>query len=371
MKILLTGAHFTPAIAVAQEIKKLKPDVNLVYVGRNTTLEGDKTRSRESVEMPKIGVKFIPLIAGRLQRRFTIYTIPSLLKIPIGLLQSIFVLLTEKPDVILSFGGYISVPIVVAGWLFSIPIIIHEQTMVSGLANKISSYFASKIAISFLRKNKDQRVILTGNPIRKDILFPTGIIPAEYNQIFQYAKTTNMPVILVLGGNQGSHTINQVLNSSLDKLLKYACIIHQTGESKFHDFEELKKLKSDKYLVRKWIGEEIGEVLSKSDLVISRAGANTLSELAYLGIPALVIPFEPLYHDEQNKNAKYFENLGLVKILSQSKLTEFSLIESVESMLRNLAALKKDAENAKSAVLSQAAKTLALETLLLARQRDD
>ena len=147
MKILITGAHFTPALAVIEELRKIS-GVEVIYVGRSTTLEGDKTWSVESEVLSSKSIKFIPIITGRLQRSFTIYTIPSLLKIPIGLLQALFIFFTEKPDVILSFGGYVAVPTVLIGWLWSIPIIIHEQTLVSGLANEISALFADKICLS-------------------------------------------------------------------------------------------------------------------------------------------------------------------------------------------------------------------------------
>src|SRR3989344_9001367 len=116
MKILITGAHFTPAVATIEELKKVENE-EIVYVGRNTTLEGDRTQSVESKVLPALGVKFIPIIAGRLQRSFTPYTIPSLLKIPIGWIQALYIILSEKPDVILSFGGYVAVPVVIVGWL--------------------------------------------------------------------------------------------------------------------------------------------------------------------------------------------------------------------------------------------------------------
>lgn len=351
MKILITGAHFTPAVAVINELKKYK-NTEIVYVGRKTTMEGDKTQSAESQILPGLGVKFIPIITGRLQKTFTIYTIPSLLKIPIGLIQALYIILTEKPDVILSFGGYVAVPIVCAGWLFSIPIIIHEQGIVSGLANKISSFFADKIAVSFPSSNP--KTILTGNPIRRKIL--DGV---------KLSHPRGVKSILVVGGNQGSHAINLAIEGCLDKLTKVTSIIHVTGDNKYKDFERLQKRQNEKYIVRKWIGDGWGAVLKKADLVITRAGINTMSELAYLGKPALVIPVPYLFADEQNKNAKFFENLGLVKTLPQSKLSAESLFKNVRLMLKNLDNLKYKAKNAKKAIIPDAAKRLALETILL------
>ncbi|TSC87729.1 MAG: Uncharacterized protein G01um10147_415 [Microgenomates group bacterium Gr01-1014_7] len=361
MKVLITGAHFTPAVAVINELKKYK-DTEVVYVGRKTTLEGDKAQSAESQILPGLGVKFIPIITGRLQRSFTIYTIPSLLKIPIGLLQALYIILSEKPDVILSFGGYVAVPTLLAGWLFSIPIIIHEQGIVSGLANRISSVFADKIAVSFPTQNP--KAILTGNPLRRKML--DGVKLPHPSHASPEAMPAERGVnILVTGGNQGSHVINLAVEESLDKLIKIASIIHVTGDNKFGDFERLEKRRSEKYIVKKWIGEEWGQILKKVDLVVSRAGINTLNELAYLGIPALVIPIPYLFENEQNKNAKYFEGLGLAKILPQSKLSGKSLLENIRLMVDNLDMLKKKAENAKKIVIPDAAKRLALETILM------
>lgn len=356
MKILITGTHFTTAVAVIEELKKFQ-DLEIVYVGRKTTMEGDFSKSIESEILPKYGVKFIPIVAGRLQRSFTIYTIPSLLKLPIGFIQAFLIIFREKPDAILSFGGYVSVPVVVISWLFSTPIIIHEQTLVAGLANKISYWFADKVAISFPESGlRGEKAILTGNPIRVEILH-TGSVKSG---------NSDGPTILITGGNQGSHVINLAVEEVLEKLLKIAYVIHQTGDSKFKDFERLEKYQNERYKVMRWI-PKIGEVMKKADLVVSRAGINTLTELVYLEKPALVIPFPYLYGDEQGKNAKYFEKLGLVKILPQSRLFGNTLLEEIKRMLKDLDNLKENTRKAKLVMVPDAAKRLALETILLAK----
>ncbi|MFH0937009.1 MAG: UDP-N-acetylglucosamine--N-acetylmuramyl-(pentapeptide) pyrophosphoryl-undecaprenol N-acetylglucosamine transferase [Candidatus Daviesbacteria bacterium] len=375
MKILLTGSHFTPAQAVINEFKNYS-DLSLVYLGRRSTREGDKTLSVESQVLPELGVKFIPITAGRLQRSFTIHTIPSLLKIPIGIFQSFYFVLKEQPDVVLSFGGYVAVPVVISSWLLSIPIIIHEQTLVSGLANTICSLFADKIAVSFKSHSlKGEKVIVTGNPIRQEITESSSQIPQdlEIKNIIQLVKKENLPLVLITGGNQGSHVINQAVAEILGDLTKIAFVVHQTGDSKFQDFEKLteqqKTLKyPQRYIAKKWVGgADFGAVLQNADLVISRAGVNTLLELAYFGIPTLVIPIPYLYKDEQNVNAKFFEKSGLVKILSQKDLSGKNLQDEVLKMLKDLDHLKKEAKKAREVVISDAAKRLVLETLLLAK----
>lgn len=365
MKILITGAHFTPAVAVIEQLKK-RQGIEIVYVGRKTTLEGDSSQSVESQILPKLGVKFIPIIAGRLQRKFTIFTIPALLKIPIGFIQAFFIILKEQPDIILSFGGYVAVPVVISGWLWSVPIVVHEQTLVLGLANKITSFLADKICLGFAQNNfgKLKNVVVTGNPIRGEILNPQTSLPSEYEEIFKIAKRDNLPVILITGGNQGSHILNLAVEESLEKLLNIACVIHQTGDSKFQDFERLTKIQNPRFLAKKWIGEEIGGVLSKVDLVVSRAGINTLTESAYLAKVALVVPLPFLYQDEQNVNAHFFESSGLVKILPQSKLNNESLIFNIKDMLKNLDKWNLQAKTNKDIIIPDGAKRLALELQL-------
>lgn len=375
MKILITGSHFTPAQATIEELQR-NPNIKIVYLGRKYTREGDKSLSVESQILPKLGVKFIPIITGRLQRVFTAYTIPSLLKIPVGLFQSFYFLIKEQPDVVLSFGGYVAVPTVFSAWLLSIPVIIHEQTLVSGLANTISSYFADKIAVSFERKygfNKT-KTILTGNPLRKEIFNKANKYQSEeIRKVVNVAKQEKLPLILITGGNQGSHIINETVCEILDNLTNQAVVIHQTGDSKFSDLEKLqlkqKNLKNpQRYFADKWLGEDFGLILHEADLAVSRAGVNTLVELAYCGVPALLIPIPYLYKNEQVENARFFENLGLTKTLPQSQLTPKTLLEKINDMLKSLKTLKDQARNSRSIIISDAASRLALETMLLAKK---
>lgn len=375
MKILITGTHLTPALAVIDQFKK-DSNIDLVYVGRSSTMEGDNTKSAESRIFSDLGVKFLPLISGRLQRRLTPYTILSVFKIPIGFIQAIYYLLMEKPDVVLSFGGYISVPVVICSWLLNIKIIIHEQTLVSGFANRISSYFADQIAVSFPQERlfKNKNVIVTGNPIRQEILNPIeSSADKEINKIINLSKKEEKPLIFITGGNQGAHVINMAISENINKFMEQGLIIHQTGDSKYKDFEKLSLLKSslsnpERYLVRKWInGRDLGLILKNIDLTISRAGINTLQELSYYNIPTIAIPLPDFLGKEQTVNAKYFERFGLVKILYQKNLTSENLLAEIRLMLKNLDNMKKKAMGAKNIIIPDAAKRLALETIILAK----
>lgn len=331
MKILVTGAHMTPALATIEELKNYQAEI--VYVGRKVTLEGDNVSSVESQILPKLGVKFIPLYTGRFQ-------FISFFKIPIGFLQALYILLKEKPDTVLSFGGYVALPIVLAAWLLSIPIIIHEQGLKLGLTNKLSSYLASKIAVSFPQRSSNPKIVLTGNPSIKQA-HPKGM----HKQI------------LITGGSQGSHVINVAVERCLDKLTKLAKVIHQTGDSKYKDFERLKKKENGSYRVEKFIFKGWEDLMAASDLIVCRAGINTLSELAFLQRPALVIPIEG--HKEQDLNARFFAQKGLIKVLQQLDLTGESLFSNIKLCLR-----KKSAK-IKKLIIENGARRLALETITL------
>lgn len=290
MKILLTGAHFTPAVAVIEALRQRSGDkkLDLLYVGRSTTLEGDSTPSVESTVIPSIGVRFVPITTGRIQRRLSIYALVSLIKIPIGLVQGFWIVANERPDVVVSFGGYVGFPIVLAAWFLSIPVIIHEQTLVMGLANRMSSVFAKKIALSFPVKQfkDDPRVVVTGNPLRQEIVDPSDP-PAEIKKFLDQAKHQHKKIIVVTGGNQGAHIINQTVGGALPELLKDFYIIHQTGDSQFHDYENLEEIRQglgelgDRYYLARFIKEGWGKILESAEIVVCRAGINTLTELAY------------------------------------------------------------------------------------------
>ncbi len=361
MKIVLTGAHFTPALAVMTELKQI-PEVDLVYIGRFHTIEGDKAYSAESRIIPEYGVKFYGIDAGRIQKYFSMRAILSILKIPIGIVQAFWILLKEQPDTVVSFGGYISVPVVFCAWLLSIPIVIHEQTLVSGLANRVGFFFADRICLGFKQNTQnDQKVVFTGNPIRQEVF--EQALNKDFTEVFTESKKHKLPIILITGGNQGSHLINIQIEAIISKLFEIACVIHQTGESEFRDYDRLILKKSARYLPIKWINSEIGTVLSRTDILIGRAGINTLLEAAYWGIPSLVIPIPYLYGDEQHRNAEYFKDLGLCDIIEQKDISTEVLFNKVQEMIKRLTRLKIVAKKAGSVVVKDAAKRIVAEIL--------
>ncbi|MCX6726005.1 MAG: UDP-N-acetylglucosamine--N-acetylmuramyl-(pentapeptide) pyrophosphoryl-undecaprenol N-acetylglucosamine transferase [Candidatus Shapirobacteria bacterium] len=333
-KIVITGGHLTPSLLVIEELQK-RSGWEIFYLGRKYATEGDRSSSLEAKIILQKGVNFLPLNAGRLQQKFTRYTFSAFLRIPFGFLQAFFYLLRIKPNIVLSFGSYVSVPVVFSAWLLKIPVIIHQQTLVMGKADKINTKYARKIAVSWpesLNNFPKEKVILTGNPLRPD-LFKT-----DNRFLDSLNLDKNLPLILVTGGNQGSHRINSAVEGVLKKLLDKYNIFHQTGNvGNFHDFERLTKIKDNLpsqfknryYLSRFTSGTDWTTFLNKADLVISRAGINTLSELIALNKPCLLIPIPWLFNNEQNVNAQMMKKLGLAEIINQDDLSPEKLYQKI------------------------------------------
>ncbi len=325
MKICVIGGHLSPALATIDALPK---QTEIVFVGRKYSLEGDTTPSLEYKTVREREIPFIHLETGRLQRRFSKHTLPSLLRLPKGFSEAFRVLREQKPDLILGFGGYLSIPLCFAGFVMHIPIIIHEQTLEAGLANKLVAKFATKVCISFENSKKffpKGKCILTGNPMRKEILEVKG----------KKREENPRPVILVTGGSAGSKAINTEIEKLLPDLLKKYSVIHLTGGANaLEDYHRLSKIKSDHYTLHPFATpKEYAAYLSKSDMVICRSGMNTVTELLALEKPCILIPLPHGQKNEQLKNALFLKQAGIGVVLEQGNITSEKLLRTIETVL--------------------------------------
>jgi len=321
--ILLTGGHAaTTGLAVIEEIKKRFPEAKISWIGSKSVISGSGATSIEYKIYPSLGVKFFALTAGKLQTKFTRYTIPLLLMIPVGFIQAFSLLLKIKPRVILSFGGFSSFPVIFWGFLFGIPVILHEQTVAAGRAAIASSYFVKKIALGRDESQKyfpKGKTVVTGNPLSEGIL-----------SIKPKIALNNTKTILVMGGSRGSEFINEEIFRIIPKLLAKYKIIHITGE---RDFEKYKNYQNKNYQVISFVDpREMPEYYKKADLIIARSGANTVSEILYLKIPTIFIPLPRTFMNEQYKNAKYAEEFGIARVMPETEVNPESLLSEVEKI---------------------------------------
>lgn len=333
MKIAVVGGHLNPALCV---IENLPPDVRVIFIGRKYALEGDSALSLEYQKISSLNIPFINLNTGRLQRKFTSRTIPSLIKLPFGFIDSLRILHKHKPDALVCFGGYLQIPLCLAASILRIPIIIHEQTLKAGLANKLMSPLARKICVSWtpsLKYFPSFKTVLTGLPLRKSFMT-------------QKPKSAGDPkTIYVTGGSLGAHALNILIEGCLARLLENFQVTHQTGAAvEYNDFERLSRLRDSfppeirkKYKIFKFIDpEETAQEMNKADIVISRSGINTIAELMYLRKPSILIPLPYGQTNEQLTNARFFEKTETGIVLEQKNLTPEILYSQIIKLTAKL-----------------------------------
>ena len=342
MKILYSGGgtmgSVSPLIAIHQQLNKKN---NVISNYKSLWLGTYKGPERKIIE--KENIKFKPIISGKLRRYFDLRNILDLFKIKFGFWQAFFTILKFKPNIILSAGGFVSVPVVWAGWILRVPILIHQQDVRQGLANKLMSLFAKKITVALdtsLKNFSKKKTALVGNPVRNELIimnYPpsplkitTGLRRTGESgdkNLNKFKFKNNLPTILVTGGGTGASEINNLIWNNLNELIKFCNIIHLTGKNKNNKFIESEQYKSFEFL-----GNEIADVLNISDIVISRAGLSSLTELAYLKKPIIIIPI-PNSHQEDN--AEYFKNKNACIYLKQKELTSIKLVQEVKNLLNN------------------------------------
>jgi UDP-N-acetylglucosamine--N-acetylmuramyl-(pentapeptide) pyrophosphoryl-undecaprenol N-acetylglucosamine transferase len=335
MKIVVIAGHITPALALMDELSHRRKDIEFNFFGRLHTREGDRAVSAEYALARERGIPFYALTTGRIYRNISFVGIRSLLKIPVGFIQAFYYLLKVRPDIVCSFGSYVAVPIVICAWILRIPVIAHEQTLIPGLANKVISRFAQTVALSFEETKKfypHAHTVVTGNPLRAEVF--------QKNHQFVIDKT--LPVIYVTGGNQGAHALNSLVFESLSSLLSEFFVIHQTGNSQvYNDYAVSVKLReklhpslAGRYFCFDYVGPAIiGDIYGYADVVVSRAGINTLCELWALRKKGVIFPITHIKHAEQEYNAAYFARSGLGVSLRLEDTSAAQFLAAVHTLL--------------------------------------
>lgn len=272
--------------------------------------------------IPEIGVNFKGIQTGKLRRYFSFENFVDFFRLPIGFVQSYFALLKFKPNVVFSKGGYVGIPVVYAAKLLKIPVVLHESDVLPGLANKLASKKADVICMSYIESKgllpRNIKKVVTGNPVREFITKGDKARGFEFTGLNQ-----DLPVILVMGGSQGAKHINEAIIEALPNI--NANVIHITGKGK--------KLmdNTDQYKSYEYINKELPDLYAISRVVISRAGANSLAEIAALGLPSILIPIaKAASRGEQTINAEAHKKLHEnTWIIADEELTTEKLQEGI------------------------------------------
>lgn len=323
-RIILTGGgtagHVTPNIALLPRLRELHYDIH--YIGSYNGIEKELIAKQQ---IPYHGIS-----SGKLRRYFSLKNFTDPFRVLKGFNEANHLIKTLKPDVIFSKGGFVSVPVVIAGKRNHIPVIIHESDMTPGLANRISIPSAYKVCCNFpetLKALPEDKAVLTGSPIRQELL--TG--DPEKARAF-CGFTDNKPVILVIGGSLGATAVNQAVRAILPELLKEFQVIHLCGKGKLDT--SLSNLEG--YVQFEYIQDELRHLFALSDIVISRAGANAICELLALQKPNILIPLSAsASRGDQILNARSFERQGFSKVLEEETLTNELLLKSIRELYEN------------------------------------
>ncbi len=351
-KILISGGHLTPALALIDYLAKKEPEIKIIFAGRVYAQVNNRQPAHEyQLIKQRDNALFEPFNSGKWGNGHLLYRLQQIGLFFISLPHALSLMWHHKPKLFISFGGYLAVPLSLVAKLLGIPIITHEQTHTAGLANQLIAHLANRVAISYLETRKffpPQKTVLTGNLIREKIM--TQAKPPRWFRLKQ-----TQPILYITGGSQGSEIINGTSGQIIQPLLKDWIVIHQCGsKSKMrnyhHELTQIKQQLNPKmashYLIREWLNEtELAWVYQQAQLVVGRAGANTVAEISLYQIPSILIPLKISRGDEQTKNAQQLAQIGASFIIDQTDLSPQLLLEKIRFAQANLiqmrAAFKK------------------------------
>lgn len=353
-----TGGHVFPAIAIANALKAKLPECEILFVGAQGKMEMEK--------VPQAGYKIIGLPVQGFARRLTVKNISFFWKLLKSMILSKRIIRTFKPDVAVGVGGYASGPILKAAISKGIPAVLQEQNSYAGITNRILGRKANTICVAYKNMEKffpKEKIILTGNPVRKDLLNAdvNKTVAKEYFNI-----SADKKFVLILGGSGGARQINQAIIENIDKIKTYSKIVFllQCGKHYYNDVNTaISESTAENIIVRDFISD-MNIAYSAADLIITRSGAGTISELCLLGKPVVFVPSPNVAEDHQTKNALALVENKAAKIIKDDEAIE-KLIPVVEQIIHNDEELKKLSANIKSFAYHNSAERIADEILKL------
>jgi UDP-N-acetylglucosamine--N-acetylmuramyl-(pentapeptide) pyrophosphoryl-undecaprenol N-acetylglucosamine transferase len=350
-----TGGHTSAGLAVAAALRARGDDVH--WIGSRHGIEARR--------VPAAGLAFHAISTGKLRRYWDWQNVPDLaVRAPAGVLQSWRLLGRLAPAVLFATGGFVALPPAVAARARGVPVVVHEQTSVPGLANRLAGRFARRIALTFPPVGGGfpaDRVTVTGNPIRPEL---AGGSRERGCQRFGFDPA--VPVVYVTGGAQGAQRINRTVGAILPALLERCQVVHQCGDNQAtgdHAWlaerrQELPEALRARYALVPYVADELADVYAAAELVIGRSGAGTVNECCHLGRAAVYVPLPGASGDEQAVNARLVVEAGGAIALDQSSLTPERLLDTVRTLLDDRAALALMGKRARSLAVADAADRL-------------
>ena len=360
-----TGGHTSPGLAVAALLRQR--GVEVAWIGSRGGIEARR--------VPEHGIPYFAIATGKLRRYWAWQNLADLgFHVPVGVLGAGRLLMRLRPRIVFATGGFVALPVVVAAALGRIPVVIHEQTAVPGLANRVAARFARRVALAFAESATGfpaAKVVVTGNPLRPELR--SG---SRGDAVARFGLSEDLPLVYVTGGAQGAQRINRTVGEALPALLDHVQVIHQCGDNPATGdrrwLEEhrgrLPAPLARRYAIVPYVGKELAGIYAAAALVIARAGAGTVNECCHLGIPALYVPLPGARGDEQTANARLVERAGGCAVLPQPELGPERLVMSVRALLAEPKRLKEMGERARSLAVPDAAERIVALLMETARR---
>ncbi len=361
-----TGGHTAAGLALAKALRaRLGDGVQLAWIGSQSGIE--------ATWVPAAGIPYHAIPTGKLRRQLAWRNVTDLtLRVPAGFGRALALLGRLRPDVVVATGGFVAVPTAVAAAARRRPLLVHEQVVVPGLANRLIGRLADRVAVTFAASASAfprGKVVVTGNPIRPEL--HTG----QRDRAFaRFGLDPALPLTYVTGGALGAHRVNRIVGAALPPLLELTQLVHQAGDNVYGDLAWLRGEAARlppplaaRYQVLALVGAELADLYAAASLVVGRAGAGTVTELAALGLPAILVPLPGARGDEQTANARVLADAGAAVLLPETELTPERLVREVSHLLADPGRLRTMAAHARALAMPDAAERLVDLVLELAR----
>lgn len=363
-----TGGHIYPALAIATQLRE-KYQAEIMFLGSDDGLE--------TVIVPAAGFRLATIKAGKLRRYISWQTITGVLRVPMGMIQALGIVRKFRPQIVFTSGGYVAVPAGLAARLNRVPLFMHQQDVPPNLSNKLVAPLATRISVAFadsLAFFPARKTLQLGNPIRQPMLDVRETAPQEARKTLEFEEQE--PLLLVTGGSQGARHLNQIVCEALPDLLAHCQVLQISGKELYNETRELSNsilahleepLKK-RYRLVAYLNEDMPLALQAADLVLCRSGASTLSELAVLGKPSILVPLPPaIGSSPQEANAEMFERKAAAVVIKDHDLKAQELVEQVRCILSSSTRLEAMAAASNSFAMPQATQEITAELVKIAR----
>lgn len=361
MRIVLTGAgtggHIYPLVAVATEINKQIPDNEMLYIGTRSQMY-----KQAEAEMARLQIPVKNVMTGKMRRYFSLHYFIDFFRIPIGIVQSLWILLIYMPDAVFSKGGYASVPVVIAAWIYRIPVLTHEGDAMPGWANRVNGKMSRFVALTFAvtqRYFAPGKTMVTGNPMRKKM--------KEGDADRARAKwkiESSVPVVFFFGGSQGARNLNTAAVKVLPELTKVAHVLHMAGKNEVERTRVLAGKKGfrgdgERYTLVPYLErDDMADAYALADVIVARPGASTITEIAANKKVALFVPHGFAANDHLRMNAFNIAEAGAATVLDEDNMGEHIFAQKIEQLLRSNTIRKQFSENISAFYHEDAAKKI-------------